>query len=125
MRTTRHHAARGSRGALLMETSIALMIFTVVAVAVLVGLSTAQRSGAKTSGQAEAENLARNQMESVFASPYLDPPATYAAVAAPAGYAVTAQAQQYVLGDTNIQTVAVTVSQGSQQLLVLEALRTK
>ena len=64
------------RGALLLETVIAIMVFSLVGVAVLGGLSTAYTSGAKTEVQSVAENLARNQVESIFSGPYREPDQT-------------------------------------------------
>ena len=58
------------RGALLLETIIAAMVFALIGVAVLAGLNTAFISGSKTEVQATAENLARNHMESLFSQPF-------------------------------------------------------
>jgi len=115
----------GCRGGLMLETVIAVAVLGLVGTAVLAGLSTTQSSGAKTEGQSVAENIARNQMEHIFALPFQDPPSTYSVVATPAGYGVTAQALQYVPGDVNIEKLVVTVTRGAQELLVLETLRTR
>ena len=50
-------------GSILLETVIATIIFSVVRVAVLAGLSNAYYSGDKTETQSVAENTVRNQME--------------------------------------------------------------
>ena len=116
---------RNCRGALLMETVIAVMIFALVGTAVLFGVSTAHTSGATTERQSTAENIARNQMEYEFSLPYQNSPSSYPTIGVPQGYVVTCQAEEYVLGDPNIEKVIVTVTFDSTQQLVLETLRTK
>ncbi len=118
-------AAAGQRGALLVEAVIAILIFTLVGSAALVGLSTTLNFGGKQESQAVAENLGRNQMEYVFSSEYLDPPATYPAVVSPPGYSTNAVAQTFVPGDANIEKVVVTVSRDGLLVMVLESLRLK
>ncbi|MBI4340324.1 MAG: hypothetical protein HY680_10315 [Chloroflexi bacterium] len=111
---------------LLLETAIALLVLGVLSGAVLMGLSTVQRSGAKTESQAVMESLARNQMEYVFSLPYQDPPATYPSLSSvPPGYGVTALAEEYVAGDANIQELVVRVTFGDQELLALQTLRAR
>ena len=58
-----------SRGSLMVEVVVAVVLFGFVGSAVLAGLSTAHTSGARTKAQAVAENLARNQLEDVFSQP--------------------------------------------------------
>ena len=117
--------AVGTRGSLLIEAVVATTIFTIVGSAVLVGLSTTHISGAKTEEQSVAENIARNQMEKVFSLPYLDPPSTYPAIATSSGYGVSAAAEEYVVGDPNIEKVVVRVTHESEEVLVLETMRAK
>jgi len=111
-------------GALLVETVVAVMVFTAVGTAVLTGLSTSQTSSGKTERQSIAENIARNQMEYVASLPYQPPPHTYPSVGVPAGYSVTAQAIEDVPGDTNIEKVVVTINFEGQVILSLETFRT-
>lgn len=117
--------ALGTRGSLLIEAVVATTIFTIVGSAVLVGLSTTHISGAKTEEQSVAENIARNQMEKVFSLPYRDPPSTYPAITTTSGYEVSAAAEEYVIGDPNIEKVVVRVTHESQEVLVLETMRAK
>lgn len=117
--------AVGQAGSLMTELIIAIAIFVLVSAAVMSGLSTMHRSGGKTEEQSLGENIARNQMEYVFSLPYQAPPSTYPAVATPPGYGVSAAAQTYVVGDTNIQKVVVTVHRGGVDVLVLETMRTR
>lgn len=117
--------AVGTRGSLLIEAVVATTIFTIVGSAVLVGLSTTHISGAKTEEQSVAENIARNQMEKVFSLPYRDPPSTYPAIVTTSGYGVSAAAEEYVVGDPNIEKVVVRVTHESEEVLVLETMRAK
>ena len=118
-------AAHGCRGGLLMEAVLAVAVFTLVGTAVLSGLSSAHSSGAAVKRHSVAEAIARNQMEHVFSLPYQDPPTTYPTIATPERYSVTAEGEEYVVGDPNIQQVVVTVYHDATELLVLEALRTR
>ncbi len=116
---------QGNNGALLVETIIAVLVFSIVGSAVLVGLSTTHTSGARTKSQSTAENIARNQMEYMFSLPYQDPPSTCPLVEAPEGTTVTCTIEEYVLGDPNIEKVVVTVTSNGQEQLSLESLRAK
>jgi hypothetical protein len=70
-----------------------------------------------------AENAARNQMEYVFTLPYLDAPGAYSVIEAPRGFTVTAQAEEYVVGDPDVQKVVVTAIRDARNVLVLETVR--
>ena len=113
------------RGSLILEVLMAVVVFAVVGTAVLSGVSIAQISGSKLETQSTAENLARNQMESVFTQPYQPAPYTYTSVQLPPGYAAGAQAEEFVTGDGDIQRVIVTVSLDGQDILILETLRAR
>lgn len=125
LRRLRIHWAEEQAGSLMTELVIAIAIFVLVSAAVMSGLSTMHRSGGRTEEQSMGENIARNQMEYVFSLPYQAPPSTYPAVATLPGYDVSAVAQSYVAGDTNIQKVMVAVNHGGVDVLVLETLRTR
>ena len=115
-----------SRGNLLLETVVAITIFALVGGAVLSGMSTALDTGSMVEGQSVAEEIARNQMESVFNVSYQEPLSTpYPTVVPPAGYAINLTADEYLTGDVNIGMVVVTVSRDSENILVLETLRTR
>ena len=116
---------RGQHGSILIETMLAAVTFSVVGLAVLLGLQTLTESGSKTLALADAENISVNQMEDSFNRPYKRPPHTYPSVSSPSGYTVTSVAEEYVVGDANIQKIVVTVAYGESRNYVLEALRTK
>lgn len=127
-------ATRGSQGITLVELLVALAIFSSAGMAVLLGVSAAHSSSNVVQGSAIAENLARNQMEYVWAQPYLAWPGSYPSIAddvslnidIPSGFGVSAAAQEFVPDDGligSIEMVVVTVTRGGQNLLVLESLR--
>ena len=73
-----------------------------------------------------AEEIARNQMESVFNVSYQEPLSTpYPTIVPPARYAINLTADEYLTGDVDIEMVVVTVSRDSENILVLETLRTR
>ena len=121
-------------GLTLMETVIALAIFSSAGTAVLMGVRAAHTSSDRVNASAVAENLARNQMEYVSSLSDLAPPGTYASIAddvalnisIPTGFAVSAAAQTYIASDGfigSIETVVVTVTRDGQNVLVLKSLR--
>ena len=115
-----------TRGSLLLESMIAITVFAVVGGAVLSGTSTALSTGSIIEGQSVAEEIARNQMESVFNQSYQEPAGSpYATIVPPARYAFSVAADEYLSGDVDIEMVVVTVSRDSQSIMVLETLRTR
>lgn len=120
------NAALDTRGSLLLESTIAITVFAIVGGAVLSGTSTSLKTGDVVEGQSIAEEIARNQMESVFNESYQEPPGTpYATMVPPSGYAISVTADEYLTGDVDIEMVVVTVSRNSENLLVLKTLRTR
>ena len=124
--------ALDSRGALLLETVVAIIVFALIGTTVLVGVSTARRAGVIVDNQSIAENLARNQMEYVFNQAYKSPPLSYASIAdlpdndfdVPSDFGVTAAAVlRSGSTDPDIETVRVTISHFGEELLVLETIR--
>ena len=127
-------AALNSVGITLIETIIALALFSTAGTAVLMGVSAAHISTGHVNASAIAENLARNQMEYVSDQTYVAPPGNYTSlanhpslnIAIPTGFAVSAAAQTYVADDGfsgSIEKVVVTVTRDGQNILILESLR--
>lgn len=127
-------AIYGALGLTLMETVIALAMFSSAGTAVLLGVGAAHISSDRVKASAVAENLARNQMEYVLSQTYVAPPGNYASVAddlalnisIPTGFAVAAAAQTFVADDGytgSIEKVVVTVTRDGRSILVLESLR--
>ena len=113
-------------GSLLLESMVAITVFALVGGAVLSGVSTALNTGSMVEGQSVAEEIARNQMESVFNESYQEPQSTpYPTIVPPTRYAVSVAADEYLTGDLDIEMVVVTVTRDNQSILVLETLRTR
>ena len=131
MRSLAHRAARvgprlrDERGALLVEALVAVSVFTLLGAAVMTGLSATGRAARSIDESTASENLARNQIETVLAAAYQDPPHTFATLTPPPGYAVTAEAVELVPGDPNIAKIVVSVTLNGQPTLTLESVRLK
>ncbi len=108
---------------MLLETAVAVLVFGIVGTAVMVGIRTAHSSGELIENRATAEVIARNQMENVFNQTYLPPPASYPSIIVSPMYTVSANASEYVSGDTNIEKLTVLVTFEGRSLLALETLR--
>ena len=113
------------RGGLLLETIVATAIFALVGTAVLAGLGTAYKVGAKTETQSVAENIARNQMEHIFAQPYREPDQTpYPTIILPNRYSVSRVAT-HLSGNTDpeVENISLTINWEGQEILVLDTVR--
>ena len=117
--------ARDRKGALLVETMIALTLLTGVGTMLLVGLQTTNRSGAHSESQRIREQIGRNQMEYIFNSVFLTPTATssYTTITSiDQNHTVTNTTAPYE-SDPSLQRIIVTVEWGDRGELVLETLR--
>lgn len=112
----------------MVETVIAMMVFTAVGTAVLTGLSISLRTGEDTERKAISEGLSRTEMEYIASLAYENPPVDYAispSIVLPPGYAITATGSEENAGDQNLQRIVVVVSFGGVDTLRLETFRTK
>jgi len=98
------------RGVGLIETLIAVAITAIAITALLAALSTGSMAVQKSDERVTAENLARAQMEYTKGLAYLTAPASYATIAAPSGYSISAEATSISGRDADIQKITVTVS---------------
>ena len=110
---------------MMVEALIAVSVFTLLGAAVLSGSTATRNASASAEQAAVAENIARNQLETILAAPYQDPPHSYAPISTPPGYAVTADVQELIGGDTNIAIISVAVTLNGEPVLTLESLRTR
>ena len=100
----------GQRGSLLLETVVALSVFGLVGPSLMSGIQTSYLSKTQFDIRSRAENIVRNEMESVFAQAYKPPGQTYATATTSDGFTVTSQAIDYsTSSDSNLETVRVTV----------------
>ncbi len=117
---------RNQRGALLLEAVVALAVFGVLGTTVLGAVQTSFIGKRLFDQQSTAENLIRNQMESVFDQVYKAPDdaePTYLAITPPTGYSVTAESLTYDVANTDISTVRITVYQDGQPVKTFETQR--
>ena len=111
---------------MLAELLIVVTVFGMVGTAVLGAVQTSHIARGQFASQSTAENLIRNQLESVFEQSYKapdDPDPTYLLVTPPAGYSVTAESLTYDVASTDISTVRVSVYQNGQLVKVFETQR--
>ena len=113
------------RGTMMVEALIAVSVFTLLGAAVLSGSSATRNASERAEQAAVAENLARNQLATILAAPYQDPPHSYTPISTPPGYAVTADALELVVNDTNIAAIVVAVTVNGEAALTLESIRVR
>ena len=115
------------RGSLLLETAVVMSALGIIGAQVLSGVQTASIAKRNFEIDSQVENIIRNQLESAFAEPYkapndVDP--TYAPIATPPGYTVTAESITYPGTSNDISTLRITVQRDGQTLQTYETLRT-
>lgn len=124
-------AGAAQRGGMLVETAVAILVFSIVGVVVLSGVSTGAKSSRAIAVQSTLENLARNQIEYVLGQTFQDPedpPAACAidpGLAIPSGYSLDCEVGEYVPGDINVASVVVTASNDDGKSLALETVRAR
>jgi hypothetical protein len=116
---------REERGAFLAEALIAVTVFTLLGTAVMTSVSASSSVAASIRTISTADTLASNHFHAILASPYQDPPFTFTTITPPAGFAITAEAQEYVVSDPNIARIVIVVSKGGSTVVTLESLRLK
>jgi hypothetical protein len=110
----------------MLETMVAMMVLSLVATSAVAGLSGARTLGAGIEAHSIAENIGRNQMEYVFSLPFQEPTSVYPSIAdLRPGYGVSAVAEEFIPGDSNIEKLVVTVTGQGRNILVLETLRAR
>ena len=114
---------RNQRGALLLETVVALTVFGVLGTVVLSSVQTSYLSKTRFDIQSEAENLIRNEMESMYAQAYKQPGLTYSTTTTADGFTVTSDALTYSATSTDIETVRVTIEYEGKTIKVFETIR--
>ena len=123
------NAGNREAGVSLIETLVSVAILGLVVVCFMNGLSTLSRSDLILRQQAQAEGLARSQIESIKSQNYtFTGHGNYTLISAPSGYTIAATvtpinpATGAALADgedNGVQTVSVTVSYSGTSLLTL------
>ena len=114
---------KGQKGSFLIEAVVSMAVFSVLGLAMMRGIQTSYVGKRSFDIQSSAENMIRNQIESVFNQAYVQPGSSYTAVSVPSTYAISADAITYDGSSTDIETVRITVSQNGQVLKITETLR--
>lgn len=114
---------RQETGALLMETTVSLAVFGVIATAVLSGVQTSNIATDKFEEQAIADTLVRNQLETIFAEDYQAPGLTYTAYTPPTNYSIVTQNLLWDTSTTDIAKIVVTVSFQGSPVQSIETIR--
>jgi prepilin-type N-terminal cleavage/methylation domain-containing protein len=107
-------------GMSLVEVLVAMAILGVCAAVFVGGLSSGAISTRILEEQVIARNLAQSQIETLKTTAYDAYGASYAAISAPTGYAITISANPTIYTDTNIQKLTVTVKHNNNLVLTLE-----
>ncbi len=124
-------ACDGERGALLIEAVVAITVLVLAGTGVLAAVSTSDKVATGIQESAVAENIGRNQMETLLAGPYEAPPYTYSGIdliSTPAGYGVTATTQYLSSGtglstNSNFEAIVVQVTRNGSTVLTIETYR--
>ena len=110
----------------MVEMVISVTILVAISSATLVGVNAAQRARHRLDLHAEAENIARNQMEYVFSLPYETSTGLYAlASGLPSGYTISVTSTVESTEDTNLQRIRVRIIRDGEEILSLDTKRVK
>ena len=110
----------------MVEMLISVTILVALSSATLVGVNAAQRARHRLDLHAQAENIARNQMEYVFSLPYQTSTGLYGLVSGlPSSYTVSVTTTVESANDTNLQRIRVRIIQGGEVILSLDTIRAK
>ena len=110
-------------GALLMETTVSIAVFGIIATAVLSGVQTTNIATDKFDRQAVGGNIVRNQLESIFSEPYQPPGNSYTAYIPPPPYTVETQNLVWDTTTTDVAKIIVTVFYHADLVQTIETIR--
>jgi Tfp pilus assembly protein PilV len=111
------NAHSSERGFSLIEAAVAVLLLGGCVLTLVMSISGGALAVQKDDQEVTAQGLARTQMEAIKDSPF---GASYAAVAAPAGYAVAVTVDTVPGADPNIQQVTATVTRGGSAVFTLQ-----
>ena len=115
--------ARAQRGFVLIEMMLAVGIVGTAMLATVLAFSTASRTSDFVESATKGEWIATSQIELIKTATYVVTPGVYPSVTAPAGFAVSNFTSNVTGGDSNIQIVTVTVSEGGEPVYTTSALK--
>lgn len=111
------------RGFMMIEMMLAVAIVGTAMFAVVSAFSTSARSATFVQETATAQWLATSQIEFIRTAEYVITPGTYTTVPSPAGYAVANATSAVSGGDSNIQTVTVTITKSGEVIFTTSTVK--
>ena len=102
---------------------LAITVFGVLGSVMFTGVQTSYIAKRNFDIHSRAENIARTEIESVYAQAYKPPGQTYTSITTVDGFTITTVALTYSTTTTDIERVRVTVDYGGDTVKVLEAVR--
>lgn len=124
-KSDRKHVAGvpSQRGFMMIEMMLAVAIVGTAMFAVVSAFSTSARSSVFVQETATAQWLATSQIEFIRTAEYVITPGTYTTVPSPAGYAVANATSAVSGGDSNIQTVTVTITKSGEVIFTTSTVK--
>jgi|WetSurMetagenome_2_1015567.scaffolds.fasta_scaffold585502_2 prepilin-type N-terminal cleavage/methylation domain-containing protein len=110
----------GEQGMTLVETLVAIAILGVSVAAFILALSAGSIAVRMQEEDAQAQGLARSQMETIKAAAYDSTGASYSTISAPAGYSLSLSTNSALYSNSNIQKISVTVLHNGASVYALE-----
>jgi prepilin-type N-terminal cleavage/methylation domain-containing protein len=116
--------SKDGSGFTLLETLVALVIFGLVAVIFLMGLSVSSKALMVSQDRVNAESIAKSQMEDTKAQAYVAEASSYPAIVLASdlisqGYNITVDADPLNAPDDGLQKITVDVSKNGEVLFTL------
>lgn len=111
---------RGEKGFSLIETTIGLVVFALIGIAIAAGLVVTERANMTNSNLTQAESLARSQMEYIQSQPYSSL-GNYSVIPdIPAGFSFGTATPMVSPAGTGLQKITVSVKHDGNTLFILE-----
>ncbi len=107
----------------MIEMMLAVAIVGTALLAVVSAFSSASKSAEYVDTAATAQWIATSQIELIRTAAFVATPGTYAAITPPTGFAVVNATSDVVGGDSNIQLVTVTVTEGGETAFVATTMK--
>ena len=115
--------AKSQRGFVMIEMMLAVSIVGTSMLATVLAFSTAAKTADFVESATTGEWVATSQIEMIKTSAYIATPGVYASITAPTGFAVSNFTSNVSGGDSNIQIVTVTVTEGGETVYTTSALK--
>jgi hypothetical protein len=121
--TSRSRTSNRQRGVVLVEALVALAIMGSATTATLTSLSSGAMTTNRTALNGTADWLATSEANLIQEAAYQVTPGTYADITPPTDFVVSNATSPVIGGDSQIQTVTITISYQGKVLLTTEILK--